>query len=256
VTAHRDLIALVAAAVACAAVAAAVPFEPVRVLAAAPLALVLPGLAVALASFGQRLPDLPVMVMLTLGLSLSVLAVGVVLLHVLPGRFGEASWAVLLVAVVGIGCLVAARRRGATPDGGIRLPPVPRLGRPAAALLAVAAIAVAATVVLASIRLPASDAIGYTRLWMLPSEPGAPVSHARIGVSNEEGERIVYRLALRIEGERTLRRMDLAPGEQRVWRITAPNPDPVKAAFVSARLFRADDPFTVYRRVNGWIPAG
>src|SRR3712207_8717833 len=42
-----------------------------------------------MAAFGRRLPETPVVVMLVLGLSLSALALGSLLLQVLPGRFGE-----------------------------------------------------------------------------------------------------------------------------------------------------------------------
>jgi uncharacterized membrane protein len=256
VTSHRDLTAASLAALVCAAVAVAVPVEPIRVIAAVPLALALPGYAATMASFGRRAPDGPTLLMLTAGLSLSVLILGAVALHLLPGRFGEASWALLLVATTLGGCAIAAARRGAPSPGEAawRLRSLPRPGRADAALLAGAAVAVAATAILAATVLPARDALGYTRLWMLPSELGATTPHVRVGVVNQEQEAVVYRLALRIGGRRTIRRMELEPGEQRIWRVTPRSADPGNAIPVTGRLFRADDPFAVYRRVNGWIP--
>jgi hypothetical protein len=121
-------------------------------------------------------------------------------------------------------------------------------------VLAGTAAAVAATVVLAATALPAKNAVGYTSLWMLPSEPGATPPHVRVGIVNQEREAVVYRLALRVGGRRSFRRMDLEPGEQRIWRVTAPFAEPEDAIPVTARLFRADRPFTIYRRVNGWVP--
>jgi len=255
---RRDLRAVMLAAVGCALVAVVVPLEPLRVIAAIPLLLVLPGFAVMQASFPRRPPAWPLLATLTIGLSLSLLAVGVVILHLLPGRFGEASWAAWALLITLGGCAVAAWRRparaGSTPRSEPRrgMPPLPR---PQVAMLAVAAVALAGTVILAAEVWPAKNAIGYTRLWMLPSEPGAKVPHVTVGIQSEEQEQTVYRLVLDVGGVRSLRRADLEPGHVRIWRVSSPVPDVAAQTHVTARLFTKNDPFKVYRRVTGWIPA-
>jgi len=244
------------AALVCAVIAAAVPVDPVRAVAAVPLALVFPGYAVTAACFTRSRPDAGITVMLTFGLSLAVLALGTVALHVLPGRFGEASWLVLLVGVVIEGCVIADWRRPWPGRGGsparfrARVP----MGRVGLALIGFAVLAVAATAVLASTLLPARDAIGYTRLWMLPSEEGAGEPHISIGVVNQEQDQTIYRLVIRVGNRKSVRRMDLDPGEQRVWRVVDLSPRPGEPTRVKARLFRKTEPFDVYRRVYGWIP--
>jgi uncharacterized membrane protein len=256
VRAHRDLIAASAGSLVCAAIALLVPVEAIRVLAAVPLALVLPGWAVTAACFARQRPDLATVAMLTPALSLSLLALDTVALHLLPGRFGEASWLVVLTATTVAACAIAARRRPRrepAPPIRFSLTGLPRPGA-AAGLLSLAALLVAVAVVLAATVLPARDAVGYTRLWMLPSATTAAAPHLRIGVINQEQDAGVYRLAIRGGGLRTIRRMDLAPGEQRIWRVRLPPADGAPAR-VSARLYRADDPLTVYRRVNGWTPS-
>jgi uncharacterized membrane protein len=262
VRSQRDLFPVAAAAVVCAVVAVVVPLEPIRVLAVLPLALVFPGYAIFKASFGQRAPEWPFGYLLTFGLSLAVLALGSVLLQLLPGRFGEGSWAVLLALVTVAGCEVAALRRRSrrgrrrpkaspTIGGGRRLPRPTRLE---AVLLAAALLAIAATSVLAATRLPAGDAIGYTRLWMLPSKPGAAAPHMSIGVTSQEHAGTVYRLVVFVGNRRSIRRMDLKPGGKRIWRILGPPNSRGRAVPVLAQLYTDRDPFKVYRHVTGWIP--
>jgi uncharacterized membrane protein len=267
-TAHRDLRAVLLGAVVCALIAVVIPFWPVRVLAAVPLLLLLPGFAVTQASFARNRPPWPMLPMLSIGLSLSLLAVGVVVLHVLPGRFGEASWVGWALLVTLAGCLVAAARRppaaertapaGRPPRRPRRLRRVPLAGslpREQTAMLAVAGLALIATVFVSAHVWPARNAIGYTRLWMLPSKADAKVPHVTIGVENDEHEESVYRLVLDVGGVKSIRRMDLDPGRIRIWRVRPVVPDAGKETHVVARLYIDDDPYKVYRRVTGWIPA-
>ena len=261
-SAHRDLAIAALAAVACAAVALVVPIGPIRVIAVLPLAFVLPGYAVVQASFAPHRLEWPILPMLTLGLSLSILALGAVVLQLLPGQFGDGSWAAWLIVVTLAGCVIAALRRRA-PRRGTDAPrraasPWARLTRPSwleGAMLAGTAVLVAATAILATTLWPAGDAIGYTRLWMLPSEHGADVKHMTVGVASQEQERTVYRLVLNVGGERSIRRMDLEPGGKRIWRVIVPTGREGRAVPVIARLFTSQDPDKVYRHVTGWIPA-
>jgi uncharacterized membrane protein len=256
---YRDLAAVVIAAALCALIAVAVPVEAIRVIAAVPLLFLLPGFALTEAAFADRPPSWPMRPTLTVALSLSVLAIGAVVLQVLPGRFGEASWAVWAVLVTLGAALVAGYRRhspNASAARGRRRPrPLPHVPLPQAAMLALAALALAATVVLASTVFSAQNAIGYTRLWMLPSQAGARVPHVTIGVENVEHDATVYRLVLDVGGVRSLRRMHLEPGHSRIWRFRTPRRDAGRRTKVRARLYTARNPYKVYRHVTGWIPA-
>src|SRR6187397_103616 len=97
---HRDLRLVAAAAIVCAVVALITPLGPVRVVFAAPLALILPGYALTSALFGSNRPEPLQWLALTLGVSLACLALGSLLLNYVPGGIGGLAWAILLVLIV------------------------------------------------------------------------------------------------------------------------------------------------------------
>jgi uncharacterized membrane protein len=248
---HDDLALASGAALGFAFLAVVVPFEIVSMLFAAPLALFLPGYALTAAAFGSRLPPLPQLVVLSIGLSLATLVVGALALNYVPGGIGEASWALLLVAVVLGGAVVAARRRQGPAD----LPRRPSrllLGRPDTLYLAGALVVAAIAMGLGWTTLPAENAIGYTQLWMLPSEDGQGV---RVGVVSQEKEATEYGLQLRSGNGAApvTTRVALVPGEEHVFNVpveAAPGGKPVP---VVALLYREDEPLVVYRRVTGSV---
>ena len=98
------------AAALCAVGALLMPFEAVRLLFAAPLALFLPGYAIAAACFSRGSLDRPRFLLVSLVLSLSMLALGGLVLNYMPGGIRPLSWALLLLLVTGVGCWVATRR--------------------------------------------------------------------------------------------------------------------------------------------------
>lgn len=252
---HADLRAAVAAAIACAALALLLPFGWLRLVFAAPLALLLPGYAIAAVTFVRRPLGRPQLLLMSLALSLMTLALSGLLLNYAPGGVRAGSWALLLVAVVIAGSLAAARRRGPGPSwqlGSVRRPRVTAVQ----AVLGLLGLALAVgALVLAFATLPAKNALGYTQLWMLPRADG--VAGVRIGVASDEQQQQDYRLRVAF-GNRAKpieRQLSLAPGESRILRLDTAQPAKGEAVPVYASLFRQDQPGSIYRRVSGWVPA-
>lgn len=250
---HYDLRRVGAAAVVCALGALLIPFETVRLLFAAPLALFLPGYAIAAANFARGSLDRPRFLLVSLVLSLCTLALGGLVLNYMPGGIRPLSWALLLLLVTGAGCRVAARRWPAT-----KWPPrAPGMSSPkpaATALLLGGLAAVVAALVLSATTVPADDAVGYTELWALPAG-GAESREVQVGVGSEEQTTVPYDLLVKL-GEQPLvrREFSLAPGETRIVRLRtelSPTGEPIP---VTATLLRQNRTDEIYRRVRSWLP--
>ncbi|MGN6275538.1 MAG: DUF1616 domain-containing protein [Solirubrobacterales bacterium] len=248
---HRDLQWASAGAVVCAVVAVLVPWEIVRVVAAVPLALFLPGYAIAAVCFLSRELALPKLWTLSVGVSLMVLALGALFLNVFPFGLTTLSWAVLLVLVTAACCRAAALRRG-RPE---QKQPLRLSWRPSpldAGLVVVAAVIAIGALVLAQKPLPAGNAVGFTALWMLPanSQEEAVV----VGVLSSEQDPAAYTLRIAQTGQRPPHtyRLTLNPGEEKTFEVPVPR-RPGGRAHVVASLYQAGQP-RLYRRVTTWLP--
>lgn len=263
---HGDLRRVAWGSLLCAVVALALPWPAASLVFAAPLALFAPGYAIVAATFARRPLDRAPRLVLSLTLSLAVLALGGLFLDYLGGIHGF-SWAALLLLVVVGCCRAAALRR----EGGPR-PSPPRLPRPSGleAALGLGAIAVVvAALVLASTNLPAKSAVGYTELWIVPRAESEG-SEAEVGVKSQEQQTTEYDLGVRIGKDQLIRRsFALAPGEETVV-VVGPPVAPARSAArgpavaparraapagsttvpVVATLLLDRDPSFVYRRVK------
>jgi uncharacterized membrane protein len=242
---------VVAVTLACAVGALITPLGPVRVVFAAPLALILPGYALTAALFGSRRPDRWQWLPLTLGVSLSCLALGAILLNYAPGGIGGLAWAILLVLVVLGSCAVAARRRGRPGRGPILVATL--RPSPMTAILGIASMAMAtAALVLAQATVDADHIDGYTQLWI--ALPNTTDASARIGVTSEQQQRRTYRLEIEVEDRSSpvVRSFSLEPAQTHV--VTIRSDQAASPVRFKARLFRRGNPNTVYRRVSGWLP--
>jgi hypothetical protein len=251
---HRDLTIAGTAAVLCALAAALVPVELIRVIAALPLTLYLPGFALVAALFdGEELAPLK-RATIEVAASLVVLVLSAFVLNIFPFGLRTASWAVLLPLVVILGCLVAARRRGKASR---RRRPLPAsVGRPSArtaVFLAAAILIGAASIALAQKPLPAKHADGYTALWMLPTN--ADEEAVVVGVQSNEQDPASYRLLITGDGKSQSRsyRVELDPGEEKTFEVKVP-PRSTGRAHVVASLYREDQPDRLFRRVTRWLP--
>lgn len=248
---HKDLRLACAFAVACAVLALLIPLDGIALIFAIPLALLLPGYALAAAAFARRNPPRPYMLLLSLALSLATLTLGGLVLNYLGG-IHPLSWGLLLLLVVLVGCSVAAARRGPPRATLPRAWPLPR-GVQLAMLIA-AAVATTAAIVLASATVPNDDALGYTQLWILP-QAGSLGREAQVGVRSQEQRPANFDLRIRIGDYRVVKHsFRLEPGEARVIRLRAP-PAASGVVPVVATLLRHNRPFSVYRRVKGSLVA-
>jgi hypothetical protein len=243
---HVDLRRLTAVALACAAGSLIAPLGAVRVVFAVPLALFLPGYAVTAAAFGSRLPPWSTRLPLALGASLACLALGGLLLNYTPGGIRGLPWTILLVAIVLLGCALAARRRGTS---GGTVGSVPRLRpSPATAILAVGSLAMAVVALVVAHGTPRADqAYGYTQLWIAPPKP-TDLS-ARIGVTSQQQQTRAYRLVVEVEGRPAPveQSFELEPSQSHLLTIRSGRvASPVR---VQARLYLRGHPNTLYRRV-------
>jgi len=251
---HRDLTLASLAAVVCALVAALVPWELIRLVAALPLTLFLPGYAIVTAAFYERELAPPKRLTLSVAASLMVLVLGTLVLNVFPFGLRTASWAVFLpLVVIGV-CAWAALRRGRPSRRPRSL--LASLGRPTArtAVLVGAAILIsAAAVALAQKPLPAKNADGFTVLWMLPADSREEA--VVVGVESNEQDPASYRLEVSIgaEGQSQTEEIELDPGEGETFEVEVPSP-PGSRRRVVASLYREDRPGHLFRRVTRWLP--
>jgi hypothetical protein len=254
---HGDLEAAVAAAALCALLTLALPFEPLRMLLAAPLTLFLPGYAITAAIFARHPIQRRQYLVFSVGLSLSVLALGALLLNYVPGGIRAWSWALLLFLVVLGCCRGAALRRPQRAPAPISWS-LPRPNGAQAALLAAGGLAIAAALVLAFTPLSATNATGFTEMWIQPLEAGNGV---RIGVGSGERDDSSYRLLVRFDDSKTVtRQFGLEPGQREVLVLggnnlgTSPAAAPIP---VTATLYKEDspEPDQPFRQVSTWLPS-
>jgi uncharacterized membrane protein len=249
---HRDLGLACVAAVLCALVAALVPLEIVRLVAALPLALFLPGYAIIAVAFGSRELALPKRIVLSVATSLMALVLGTFVLNIFPFGLRTASWAGLLPLVVIAACRGAALRRDPADRQPRRRMTLPRPAPASLALGAVAVLIAAAALVLAQKPLPAKDAVGFTALWMLPTD--AREDAVAVGVISNEQHSASYRLEVSLgKSQSKTYRVDLDPGEERVYEVEVP-PRASGRIHVVSTLYRKGRPGHVYRRVTSWLP--
>jgi hypothetical protein len=238
----------------CALVAALVPVEIVRVVAALPLTLFLPGFALVAAAFdGEELTQLKRLTV-EVAASLIVLVLSALVLNAFPFGLTTASWAVLLPLVVLAGCAWAARRRGRAPRQPRPLfASVPRPSARATALVAAAVVIGAASIALAQKPLPAKHADGYTALWMLPAN--AEEKALVVGVQSNEQDPASYRLRIATGGgsQSQTYRVKLDPGEEKTFKVEVA-PRSTGRTHVVASLYREGKPERLFRRVTRWLP--
>ncbi len=242
---HRDLRLILALTVVCAVGSLITPLGAVRVIFAVPLALILPGYAITAAVFGSHLPAWPERMPLTLGISLASAALASLVLNYLPGGIQGFPWALLLVLIVLLACLSAARRRGRQ-----QTPSLPSLKpRPVTVVLGIGTVAmVVVALILAQATPENGHASGFTQLWIAPPKP-TDVS-TRIGITSEQQQTRAYRLVVKVEGKAKpeVETFELKPSQTHLVKIDSGGTGP--PAGVVAKLYLRSDPSRVYRRVS------
>jgi hypothetical protein len=248
---HRDLWLVVGGALLGAAIALLVPWEAVRLVAAAPLCLVFPGYALASAAFSSRSLSGGRFAVLVLGLSLIVLILSALALNYAPGGIRDVSWAIILVLVTVAACGWAAVK-GEPGEAPYATWSPPRVSPTDYLFLGGAAVAIVAALLVSATVYPASEVEGFTRLSMLTAPSGGA---ATIGVDSNEQHRQSYLLSLTLAGRSLLtKHLSLDPGDESVLRVRLPHDRGRPSGMLAASLYRASSPDTLYRRVNSWLP--
>lgn len=249
---HRDLERVCLAAIVCALAAALVPWEVVRIAAAVPLTLFLPGYAIVSAAFASHELALPKRLVLVVGVSLMVLVLCAFILNIPSFGLTTASWAVLLPIVIIAAARGAAIRRQ-RPERHRRAPiSLPRPSPGGAVVLAAALVIAVAALALGQKPVPADDADGYSALWMLPTDSREEA--VAVGVISNEQDPASFRLRVEVgQDESKTYLVAVDPGEERVYEVDVP-PRRSGRTHVVATLYRQERPGHPYRRVTSWLP--
>jgi hypothetical protein len=196
-----------------------------------PLVTLLPGYALSVVVFGQRLKA-PERLLLSLAFSLAADIVGGVFLSFSPWGLHPRPWAVLLASltlafsVAGQAATKRSPRRARAPRGTIAFLPV------LAICIAVTSVAIAAD------RRPTTPPrwlTGYTLLWLLPERSG----YLRVGLQSGELERERYRVEIRSQGRVVARWITGTIEPSKEWQRTFRR---INAGRVDAFLYRVGDP--------------
>jgi uncharacterized membrane protein len=249
---HRDLELACAAAIACAVLALAIPVEVISLLFALPLALLLPGYAIAAATLRRWNQGLARRLVLSLGLSLATLALGSLLLNYLGG-LRPLPWALLLLVVTLGACRYAAISRRPRLGQRSRLPLRPPALVPAL-MVTIGLLASAGGVALAFHPVAADHVVGFSELWLRSGESPDRVG---IGVGNQEHEATAYGLIVRFGGgaQTQVRRFELKPGQRTLLPIPVLGRRRAGPVKVVATLYLRRRPNQPYRTVYGWVPS-
>jgi len=221
----------------------------IRVLVGLPLALMLPGFALASVAFPDSIGWVE-RLSVSLALSIALCIVGGLALNWTVG-ITKVSWVLYLVLMTIAGAIPGKWRwRGGERETAglvtrLRTARVPVR----VALLAFCSFSVAvAAVSIARTALPAKGIDGYTALWLVPAE--APLDAVHIGVSSSELRTTSYLLELRASGELLMSQpLTLRTGQE--WDATVDvSGVPAGRRSFEGALYRRDAPATPYRRVT------
>ena len=222
-----------------------------RMVFGAPLLLLWPGYALTAALFPRWTQGWIERVIFSLGLSLMAGILGAVILNWSPGGLTSAAWAALAAGVTWTASLAALWRRRRIFTG---ISALPSIGSGQLALLALAGLMAVGAVSLSRAPVYPPDVQGYTMLSMTPeTQGGSPQLH--LAVRSAELTTQSYRLELTAGGATIAQWPDfwVAPGQ--TWETTTVVVGvPTASNPIEARLYRNEEPGTVYRRVSWWGP--
>lgn len=223
------------------------PDIALRTVAASLLIFVLPGYSI-MRLINDRLRGFETIV-LSVALSIAVIVLGGLLLNAI-GAFSEVGWNTLL-AIITIVASLGSLIRGASEVAAPASFPSMRV-RPGYWGIFAAALAIGlGAVAIARTGAERQHQYSFTELWMVAGR-GSSENLATLGVRNAEDVTTTYEIALFADGTSISRRaaIVLQPGE--TWTDVFPLNGRLKLANrVEARLFRANDPDTTYRKV--WL---
>ncbi len=231
-------------------VVAAVPLPVLRVPLTLPILFFFPGYALLEAANPRGGLGVVEKMLLGLGLSLSLLALGGLVLDLLPWGLQGATWMLYLCPIIFGGSLVAWLRRPSS------MPPSERwrlsISGPQAICLSLSLLVVAGAMALAVAGAASARGTVPTQFWLLPADTASTPS-VQLGLRNAEPQTITYRIDLEIDG-RTVYQGDpitLEPQEMANPRLELPE-EQARQERIEIKLYRMDDQETAYRRLTYW----
>ena len=231
-----------------------------------PLVLVLPGYALTAALFPRHGLGGTDRLLFTLGLSLSAVILCGFVLNRTPWGLRPESWAVILSDISLGASLIALARRHLIPARFARVAPDEqarptgsetatraRLSMGQSVLFGLAIAVIAGAVLLARGEAALRPAPDVVQLWMLPGNTGeAPT--LRIGLNSLGLAAGDFRLQIERGGYiiHEWPSLSIVPGQRWEQTLSLQGRQPGNGPF-EARLYRAEEPNVVYRRVGLWI---
>src|SRR4051812_41231343 len=221
---------------------------PVRALLAGPLAFALPGYALTVALFPNRLRWTEYL-LLVIGLGIAVIVLSALALNVTQWGLTRQSLAAVLFIITSCASAVGAYRRGHVETRVERRvgrrPTLAPLDRWQIAACLGAVVVTGGALWVARTPVPQQPTQGYTLLWSVPAADAAEPT-VRVGVRSYEPTRTAYTLRIASAGQ-TLQdyAIDLQPIDQ--WQVDVVLP-PDGGHDLEALLYRADAPDVLYRR--------
>ena len=229
----------------------AASFTPVKTLLALPFVFFLPGYALTAAVFAGRPLGSLERFLLSLGFSITIVALAGFILNWTPWGLQPVSWA-LLLGIITLGLTIVAYVRHNEQLPAVLQWPVFKPGFRQTLLIGLAFLVLVGVIAVAQVGVSRGQRSAFTQLWMLPAD-GAGQDAVRLGVSNQELSAVSYKLQLLAGGDvlAEWEPIELEPGEQWETAVILPAWLAGSETF-EAVLFRSDAPGSVYRRVAWW----
>lgn len=174
------------------------------------------------------------------GLSIGMVAIGGLVLNLLPWGLQAATWLAYVAAVLAIALAFALALGLRPPSWRPRLGVAPH----ELALGGIGAIMLMGALILAR-SFAAYPTESFTQLWIAPAA-GAPTPSVEVSIRNEEQAPTTYRLEVRRNGARVESWADISLATGETWSRTVS----VGSGQIEARLFRLSEPGTLYRHVE------
>jgi len=254
---------------------------------ALPLVFIAPGYTLTGALFHRRSLDRAYRLLLSLGISVSIVIAGGLVLNALPGGLRPSSWSALLafLTLLFAGLVAYLRRKTAMPasppDTGTRfiasafsivptpdptpasvIPSTPHAA-PASRMAslrlrwhgwivcALAVLVMALSIVFSASSVAQQPHAGFTQFWMLPSNQPGEGCTLRLGIQSYELTSETYRIAITASGAEVYvwPFIQLAP-RQRWDQSVSIRSNQSGPVYIEARLYLVNNPQVVYREVN------
>ena len=224
---------------------------------ALPLVFLFPGYALTSALFTKQSPGIAECLAFSVGLSLSIVITGGLILNWTPFGLRANSWAVFLgVITLGASTVTLLRRRGQSSSTSEWIK-IGHLGLTfrQGILLSAAAMIICGAVAISIIGAQRQPFPGFTQFWMLPAGRASTSNTVRLGVKNMEATAMDYRLVINMNNKVVKVWSAIAINQNGTWEATfmLPQVGHGSNAKVEAMLYRKNAPTKIYRFVILWL---